>query len=327
MFRTCSLAFLFGTAVLAAGEDAEVTIYTGCCDASAAVAVDEQHFVIADDEDNVLRVYERAGGAPVMQIDLSSYLGVNKKTEEADLEGGTMVDDIIYWIGSHGRSASGKNSPMRQRIVATRVDHERGGLQIEPVSKPYTKLLEDLFADDRLKQFGLEQAATKAPKSEGALNIEGLTSTPDGRLLIGFRNPIPNGKALIVPLLNPRQLFEGDRAQFGDPVTLDLNGMGIRSIGYHDGRCLIIAGHYASGGNARVYEWKPGETNARLFEHINLRGLNPEGMSFVGADGKREFLVVSDDGTRPVNGQECKTLKDSARKRFRGIVLKLPGGG
>jgi Protein of unknown function (DUF3616) len=322
LHQTCVVAFLLGSALPVAGEDADVTTYTGCCDASAAVAVDERHFVIADDEDNILRVYERAGGAPVMQIDLNSYLGGTKKTEEADLEGGAMVDDIIYWIGSHGRNAKGKDSPMRQRIIATRVDHE-GGLQIEPVSKPYTKLLEDLLADDRLKQFGLEQAATKAPKSEGALNIEGLTSTPDGQLLIGFRNPIRDGKALIVPLLNPRQLFEGDRAQFGDPVALDLNGLGIRSIGYHDGRCLIIAGHYASGGNSRVYEWKPGEPNARLLEHIRLRGLNPEGMSFVGADGKREFLVVSDDGTRTVNGQECKTLKDPAQKRFRGIVLKL----
>jgi hypothetical protein len=319
---SCVVALLLATANVPA-EDGEVTTFIGCCDASAAVAVDDRHFVVADDEDNILRVYERRGGSPVMQIDLGPYLGAKKSGDEADLEGGAMVDDIIFWIGSHGRNSKGKDSPMRRRIVATRVDHDRGGLQIEPVSKPYTMLLEDLLADDRLKQFGLEQASTKAPKSEGALNIEGVTSTPDGRLLIGFRNPIPNGKALIVPLLNPRQLFEGDRAQFGDPVALDLDGLGIRSIGYHDGRCLIIAGHYASGGNSRVYEWKPGEPNGRLLEHIKLRGLNPEGMSFVGADGKREFLVVSDDGTRSVNGQECKTLKDPAQKRFRGIVLKL----
>jgi hypothetical protein len=320
---TCVVALLLATATLPAGEEADVTTYSGCCDASAAVAVDDRHFVVADDEDNILRVYERSGGSPVMQIDLGPYLGTKRKSDEADLEGGAMVDDIIYWIGSHGRNSKGKDSPMRRRIVATRVDHAGGGLQIEPVSKPYTMLLEDLVADDRLKQFGFEQAAAKAPKSEGALNIEGLASTPDGHLLIGFRNPIPNGKAIIVPLLNPRQLFEGDRAQFGDPVVLDLNGLGIRSIGYHDGRCLIIAGHYSAGGNSHVYEWKPGEPNARLLKQITLKGLNPEGMSFVGTDGKREFLVVSDDGTRLVNGQECKTLKDPAQKRFRGIVLNL----
>jgi hypothetical protein len=318
-----TVALLFTTATLSLGEDTEITTYTGCCDASAAVAVDERHFVVADDEDNILRVYDRAGGAPLIEIDLSSHLGTKKKADEADLEGGTMVDDIIYWIGSHGRNSKGKDSPMRQRIIATSVGRARGGLQIEPVSKPYTKLLEDMLADERFQKFGFEQAATRAPKSEGALNIEGLTSTPDGHVLIGFRNPIPNGKAIIIPLLNPRKIFEGDRAQFGDPVVLDLNGLGIRSLGYHDGRCLIIAGHYAEGGNSRVYEWKPGEPNARLLENIKLAGLNPEGMSFVAADGKREFLVVSDDGSRSVDGQDCKKLKDPAQKRFRGIVLKL----
>jgi len=303
------------------GTADEATTFTGCCDASAAVAVDDQHFVVADDEDNILRVYRREGGGPVIQIDLGSFLG--SKKEEADLEGGAMVGDMIYWIGSHGRNAKGKDSPLRQRIVATRVGHARGGLQIEPVSKPYTMLLNDLLADERFEKLGFEQAITKAPKDEGALNIEGLTSTPDGHLLIGFRNPVPKGKAIIVPLLNPRKLFEGERARFGDPVILDLGGLGIRSLGYHEDRCLIIAGHYAQGGNARVYEWKPGEPAAPLLEKVKLTGLNPEGMSFTGAGGKQEFLVVSDDGTRSVDGEECKRLKDPAQKRFRGIVLNL----
>lgn len=323
LLRTFVLAVAYVGSTVCARAETEFTTYTGCCDASAAVAVDDQHFVVADDEDNVLRVYDRAGGGPVMQIDLSRHLGTKKKSEEADLEGGAMIDDIIYWIGSHGRNAKGKDSPMRQRIVATRVGRDRGGLQIEPVSQPYTTLLEDMLADDRLKKFGLEQAATKAPKSEGALNIEGLTATPEGHLLIGLRNPIPDGKAILIPLLNPRKLFEGERAQFGDPVTLDLNGLGIRSLGYHDGRYLIIAGSYAEGGRSRLFEWKPGEPNARLREDIKLAGLNPEGMSFANAAGDREFLVVSDDGSRSVDGQDCKRLKDPAQKRFRGIVLKL----
>lgn len=319
----CAFATAFALFPSHARAEREATTYTGCCDASAAVAVDEHHFVVADDEDNILRVYKREGGAPVMQVDLTQHLGTKKKAEEADLEGGAMVDDLIFWIGSHGRNAKGKDSPMRQRIIATRVGRDRGGLQIEPVSKPYTTFLEDLVADERLAKFGLEAAATKAPKTEGALNIEGLTSTPDGHLLIGFRNPIPDGKAIIVPLLNPRKLFEGERARFGDPVTLDLQGLGIRSLGYHDGRCLIIAGHFSSGGNSRMFEWKPGEPTARPLDSIKLTGLNPEGMSFATTGGTREFLVVSDDGTRSVDGQDCKKLKDPALKRFRGIVLKL----
>ena len=36
---------------------AEETVFYGACDASAAVALDENTFVVADDEDNVLRIY------------------------------------------------------------------------------------------------------------------------------------------------------------------------------------------------------------------------------------------------------------------------------
>ncbi|HET6410215.1 MAG TPA: hypothetical protein VFG14_20160, partial [Chthoniobacteraceae bacterium] len=63
---------LVGTATLVAQAAENVTTYIGCCDASAAVAVDGEHFVVADDEDNVLRVYRREGGSPIMNIDLGS---------------------------------------------------------------------------------------------------------------------------------------------------------------------------------------------------------------------------------------------------------------
>ena len=187
----CLVFAVIGSSILLVRAEMDATIYSGCCDASAAVAVDDRHFVVADDEDNILRVYERSGGSPVMQIDLTQHLGTKKKADEADLEGGALVDEIIYWIGSHGRNSKGKDSPMRRRIIATRVGHARGGLQIEPVSKPYTTLLEDLIADKRFDDFGFESAAAKAPKSEGALNIEGLTATPDGPLPAPVEAPFP----------------------------------------------------------------------------------------------------------------------------------------
>src|SRR4030095_7064440 len=88
---SCIVALFAGTMPSTADE---ATIFTGCCDASAAVAVDDQHFVVADDEDKILRVYRREGGGAVIQIDLGSFLG--SKKEEADLEGGAMVGDMVY---------------------------------------------------------------------------------------------------------------------------------------------------------------------------------------------------------------------------------------
>src|SRR5689334_8514332 len=67
---------------------AQPIVFTGMCDASAAAAVDAERFVVADDEDNILRVYSRQGGAPLSELDLSVFLGVQgkKKSKETDLE-------------------------------------------------------------------------------------------------------------------------------------------------------------------------------------------------------------------------------------------------
>src|SRR6185436_16331903 len=109
-------------------------------------------------------------------------------------------------------------------------------MRLAPVGRPYQNLLLDLVREPSLKRFKLGKASALAPKSAGALNIEALCSTPGQHLLIGFRNPIPERRALIVPLLNPNELIEGKRARFGEPILLDLGGLGIRDLGYWEGR-------------------------------------------------------------------------------------------
>ena len=63
----------------ASKSDAGVPVYRGLCDASAVEALDANRFVVANDEDNVLRVYDRArGGLPVLSfpfaLALAGYL-------------------------------------------------------------------------------------------------------------------------------------------------------------------------------------------------------------------------------------------------------------
>lgn len=316
------LSLLLGS-VLSTSARAD-PIYTGCCDASAAVAVDAEHFIVADDEDSVLRLYNREGGAPFKKVDLGPFL--KKKGapgKEVDIEAAAVLDDLIYWMGSHGLNAKGKDSPSRRQIIATRFDFSDGNVEIAPVSKPYPHLLADLLADSRFNRFNLKAAAERAPKTEGAFNIEGMTATPEGHLLVGLRNPIPDSKALVVPILNPRSLFEGERARLGDPIQLDLGGLGIRGLGYFEGKYFIIAGKPDAGGNSRLYEWKRGEAEPRWLQNVELRGLNPEGITFTKRDGTQELLLLSDDGTRSVDGQECKSLKDESKKRFRGVSVMM----
>src|SRR6266581_4219494 len=61
------------------------TTYFGMCDASAAVSMTTNLSIVANDEDNVLRVYRRhPGGLPVLTIDLNAFLRVAGKSTEKD---------------------------------------------------------------------------------------------------------------------------------------------------------------------------------------------------------------------------------------------------
>ena len=65
--------------------------HQGMCDASAAVALDEDLFVVGDDEDNALRVYSRyRPGPPLYSTDVSVFLGL-RRGAEVDIEASARV--------------------------------------------------------------------------------------------------------------------------------------------------------------------------------------------------------------------------------------------
>ena len=318
-------AALFALAPLlppAQGSSTAPILYRGMCDASAVVTLGASHFVVADDEDNILRVYSREnGGLPVRAIDFARFLAVTPRSPEADIEGAARVGDRVYWITSHGRNKNAKQRINRHRFFATTVLENNGSFEIKPVGRPYGGLLPDLINDPKLAGFKLSVAATLAPKSKGALNIEGLCATPEGYLLLGFRNPVPRGKALIVPLLNPGELIAGQRARFGSPLLLELGGLGIRSIAASSGKYLIVAGRYDGDGQSVLFQWMGGGDKPQRLERTELFGLNPEAIEFFLERETERLLVVSDDGAMLVNGKPCKQLKDPKLKSFRAVTL------
>ena len=299
-----------------------VRTYFGLCDASAAVALDADYFAVADDEDNVIRAYHRRVGAmPVFSLDLSRFLRVDPKSPEADLEGAARIGPLVYWITSHGRNFKGKECPSRQRFFATTGAVSNGLVQLQPVGQPYTRLLQDLLADPRLQRFKLAAAAKLPPKTFGALNIEGLVATPEGHLWIGFRSPVPEGRALVVPLLNPAEVIAGQPARLGDPILLPLDGKGIRSMMFWLGQYLIIAGARDDTGQSEMYLWGGGTDKPRRLEQPGLAGLNPEALAEFPEARDADLLVVSDDGNLLVGKKPCKKLKFPMLKRFRATSL------
>ena len=308
---------------MGAGAKPSLTICRGMCDASAVVALGE-HFLVADDEDNILRVYSRAqGGMPLHRLNLSPFLRISRQSPEVDLEGAAPLGDRVYWISSHGRNKNGKDRVNRRRFFATTISTADGALVVKPVGAPYSHLLADLLGDPRLGPFNLGAASQRPPKSRNAMNIEGLCATPEGHLLLGFRNPIPQGKALLVRLLNPGELIESQAARFGDPVLLDLGGLGIRSLARSGNRYYLIAGSYDGDGQSWLYEWSGGPDAPRRLPRAELAGLNPEAIDCLMEDGIARLLVVSDDGTLKIGGKDCKSVKDPNLKYFRATTIDL----
>ena len=307
--------------------------YAGMCDASAAAPLGNLGFVVANDEDNHLRVYRRGqGGKAITSFDMTSHLLPDVERPESDIEGCTWLNRRMYWITSHGRNRKAEARESRARLFATRMAKVDGRMTMLADGVPYYDLLDDLLAAPHLQRFELEKAAKRAPKDKDGLNIEGLAATPRGELWIGFRNPIHKGKAIIVPLLNPEEALEltadaslsGQRAKVGFPIELDLHGMGIRSIEYvaYLDEYLILAGP-RSGGDVSLYRWS-GERHEppQIVEGINFGSLTPEAFVVYRDGDKTSLQFFSDDGTRKIHGVDCKTLEDPAMRRFRTMVWR-----
>ncbi|MEF7617531.1 DUF3616 domain-containing protein [Aquincola sp. MAHUQ-54] len=314
-------ALLTCAAGLAAAAGQAAATYQGLCDASAAEALDARHFAVAGDEDNTLRVFRRGEPKAVAQWPMAGFLGTGKK--ESDIEGAAVVGRRIYWIASHGRNKDGKPRPDRHRFFATDIVAPPASAasappSLVPAGAPYLGLLDDLLAAPGLQRFKLAEAARLAPEAPGGLNIEGLAARPGGGLWIGLRNPIPNGQALLVPLLNPDDVLAGRPARIGEPLLLGLRQRGVRSIERVGDVYWIVAGPTADRGAFSLYRWsgQPGDAPV-LADGSALAGLRPEAL-FAWPDGRLQIL--SDDGGVETAGIACKD-RPAAQQAFRSAEL------
>lgn len=308
--------------------------HQGMCDASGSVAIDEHRFLVANDEDNILKVYSsEKSGEPLQSIDTNSYFTNNPDKDEVDIEAVTQLNGILYWITSHGRNKNGKRKEERHQFFANEITNSSQPV-LKQFGKSYTQLvLKDMLQETRLKKYNLKKAETIVPKGKGGLNIEGLTTTPEGELLIGFRNPIPDGKALLLPLKNPLELIKQNEdkvsASFGNPIEIDLEGLGIRSIEYWESYkvYLIVAGAYDSSDKFGLYWWSGNDEEKPQKIEINdlPEKFRPESILFY-PHQKNHFQLLSDDGevTR-INNTPCKKIDDKAdpEKYFRSVWIQV----
>jgi hypothetical protein len=338
---------------------AEILVYRRTSDASAAVSIGNDIFIVADDENNTLRVYRTTkGGLPIFKYNMNEFLDIEPEHPEADIEGATRIGRRIYWITSHGRNKDGKIRPNRYRFFATDINVQSGIVDIRPVGKPNKTLIHNLIKSEIVHHLGLDVAtrfaADKlskkerkklAPKQKG-LNIEGLCATADGKTIyIGFRNPgyivrkSKTKRAIIIPLKNPDDVIENSKAPiFGEPVLLDLTGLGIRSIEYSHfhKEYFIIAGSFSDGPKFALYRWCGNEEKQPvLIKQLDQTDFTPEAL--ITFRNSHKLFILSDDGALRIKvdgAWEClegqynkdgtcqnKYLINPAKKTFKGVWL------
>ncbi|WP_371591346.1 hypothetical protein [Streptomyces sp. NBC_00513] len=314
---------------------------TGSSDASAAVDVGGGHVLVADDESNVLRLYDRSRtGAPVRTWDLGPSLGLKK---EVDIEAAARVGDTVYWTGSLGNNKDGKYKAERNTVFTTTITGSGAGTEVT-FGSAHHGLREDLIAWDTAHghRFGFAAGTAngQVPKRIDGFNIEGLEFAPGSTTTayLGFRAPlapaVPGGKALVVPVTNMDRVVAGTAAPvFGEPIEMDLGGLAIRDIRRNAAnQYLILAGSWAADDNSdpyALYQWDgvPGHAPRK---RVDLPTTDPGGWEVVvnvpdlRVPGARVQLIT-DSGSADLygDGREAKDLDHPEWKKARSAWFTL----
>jgi hypothetical protein len=333
--------------------------HTTVTDASAAIALSPELMLVGDDENQVIRLYQRhVSGPPLAGFDMTPFLALTDYESgvphEVDIEGATRVGNRLYWIGSQSHAEIGEIRTNRSRIFATDLSGSGPDVSLTYVGH-YEFLKDDLIAWDQSNghgkgadYYGLAASAAdgvipKDPYGRG-FNVEGLTMAPASTQTawVCFRAPIVPAAnrlyALIVPVTNFATLASsgGPRgsARFGQPIELDLQGRGFRSIEGDTNGYLIVAGPPANiptpfpPSDIKFYTWSGQPTDPPQQHGADLTGLIPEAIVELPphpwTDDSR-IQILSDDGRTIFynDGIPGKQLKEPNFKKFRSDVLAL----
>ncbi len=289
---------------------------TGLYEPSAVQQLPDGRFLVVEDEKE----------QPFSLISISPDGKVNSKALTPGLFqwGDTFwkLDDLealaldrsgyVYASTSHSRNSSGDEKKHRDKLVRFKIERDKVvGPQVVTGLKSALAAKHPVLA---------AAAALRDVKTDGGLNVEALEISPDQRLLIGFRSPLQDDRALIASVENPGAMFDNDAPAQVAPTlfTLDLGGDGIRGMAYIAvlGAYLIISGPVGSQtANFGLWFWSGEPTApARRVTVPGLPGLeHAEGVSAALIDGRPRILIVSDDGSRQEGRYARYVLLDPAQ--------------
>ena len=275
---------------------------TGVHEPSAILQLPDGRFLVVEDEQShplSLVTIDAAGGVETVALKAGLLQMFSDFWRLDDLEGLALDRaGYVYAITSHSRDDDGDAKKSRERLVRFRID---GHKVVD------TKVVEGLKSTLTERHPVLAAAARMQDvKGGGGLNIEALEISPDQkRLLIGFRSPVHDGRALVAIVENPSGIFESDEAPRVAAVLeeLDLGGHGIRGLSYVPalGAYLVIGGP-VSRERAKFDLWLWSGHRGAPARRVTVAGLRSleraEGVCPAAIDGEQRVMIVSDDGNR-----------------------------
>ena len=275
---------------------------TGVYEPSAIQQLPDGVFLVVEDEKAFpFSLLSIAADGSISSVPLGSGLAESGDAlaKVADLEGVTLDRaGFIYATTSHSRNADGDEKKSRDKLVRFRIeDNNPVAPMVVSGLKPALIAAHPVLA---------VAAGIRDVKTGGGLNIEALEISPEQSLLIGFRSPLLDRKAIIACLENPAAIFESGEAPRISPtlVTLDLDGNGIRGMSYLPslGGYLLISGPVGRDEeHCQLWFWRgqPGGDQARRVTVDGLPGFaHAEGICPAVIAGQQRIVVVSDDGNR-----------------------------
>jgi hypothetical protein len=318
-----------GVPVVVVPGSCEPMIFKGISNASAAVALDGEYFLVFDDEKRNPRIFKWGESDDKGQVDIKRELP-NPGGYEFDIEGATRIGDVIYAISSHGLNKRGEALPDRHRIIRFRVKSKQDSFGLRGKVDCQQDFLKKLLVDPAYRELHLDDAAKKRPELGGGINIEGLSASKHNELLVGFRGPLfgqgpKSRKALIATIRNPAEYVAKGRPIFGPPIFLNLGNRGIRDIELIEDRYFVLAGPEADETTFAIFTWSGhAHDDPKLLAELDLSGLNgvkPEVLFTFGGIGGIKLL--SDDGDYIASLYPGVDKVPDSDQRFRAFDVKI----
>ncbi|QOP40345.1 DUF3616 domain-containing protein [Sulfurimonas marina] len=264
---------------------------------SGATTVEKNKVLIVEDESSsrplkLITFDEENQVVEIGDLHIPKKIKKSFKKEIEDLEAITSNGNIVYAITSHSLNRSNEQKKAREKLLMFHYEDE-SIIDMEVYNHLKDELIAleaNLFGDKLL--------------GYNAINIEGLTvDTTDNSLVLGFRAPLHNAKAIILAIKNPKELFTKNppKPLFKEPLYIDLNGLGIRGIKYDEQKngYWIIAGDAGQRTSKFQLYFLDKNTQKASLVKKDLDVGHSEGITIVENGAERFLFCVEDNGEEP----------------------------